>query len=216
MKKYLAELTGTFLLVFCGTGAIIINQQTGGALSHAGVSLTWGLAVTALIYSIGPISGCHINPAVSIAFTLAGRFSPKLLPGYIVSQFAGALMASLTLKLLFPANALLGASLPAGSAAQSFILEFLLTFFLMFVIMIVAHGSKERGRFAGIAIGTVVGLEALFAGPICGASMNPARSLAPAIISGHTGSLWIYLLAPVLGAALAMPVWKYLVEKRDR
>lgn len=212
MKKYLAELIGTFLLVFCGTGAMVIDQQTGGAVSHVGVSITWGLTVMSLIYSIGSVSGCHINPAVSIAFTLAGRFKANLLPGYILSQLAGALLASLTIKLLFPGNALLGATVPAGTEMQSFVLELLLTFFLMLVIMNVAHGNKEQGQFAGIAIGAVVGLEAMFAGPICGASMNPARSIAPAIISGHPEPLWLYITAPITGAALAIPVWKYFVS----
>ncbi len=210
MRNYIAELTGTFILVFCGTGAVVIDQQTGGAVTHIGVSIIWGLAVMGLIYTIGDTSGCHINPAVSIAFTLAGRFEAKLLPGYIISQVAGALLASLTLKYMFPTNQLLGATLPAGSAMQSFILELLLTFILMLVIMHVAHGSKEQGKFAGIAIGAVVGLEAMFAGPICGASMNPARSIAPAIVSGHLEHLWLYLAAPVAGAALAIPVWKHL------
>lgn len=211
----MAELIGTFILVFCGTGAMVIDQQTGGAVSHIGVSITWGLIVMSLIYSIGSVSGCHINPAVSIAFTLAGRFKARLLPGYIVSQLVGALLASLTLKLLFPTSLLLGATLPAGSEMQSFILELLLTFFLMLVIMNVAHGSKEQGQFAGIAIGAVVGLEAMFAGPICGASMNPARSIAPAIVSGHLDHLWLYIAASVAGAALAIPVWKYLTTKQN-
>jgi len=213
MRKYIAELTGTFILVFCGTGAMVIDQQTGGAVTHVGISITWGLIVMSLIYSIGNVSGCHINPAVSIAFTIAGRFKARLLPGYIASQVTGALLASITLKLLFPTSPLLGATLPAGSEIQSFILELLLTFFLMLVIMNVAHGSKEQGQFAGIAIGAVVGLEAMFAGPICGASMNPARSLAPAIVSGHLEHLWLYLIAPVVGAALAIPVWKYLTAR---
>ena len=214
MRKYVAELIGTFILVFCGTGAMVIDQQTGGAVGHIGVSITWGLTVMALIYSIGNVSGCHINPAVSIAFTIAGRFKARLLPGYIISQLAGALLASLTLKLLFPSSPLLGATLPGGTEMQSFILELLLTFFLMLVIMNVAHGSKEQGQFAGIAIGAVVGLEAMFAGPICGASMNPIRSIAPAIVSGHLEHLWIYLVAPVAGAALAIPLWKYLSAGR--
>jgi len=210
MRKYVAEFIGTFILVFCGTGAMVIDQQTAGAVTHAGVSITWGLVVMSLIYSMGSTSGCHINPAVSIAFTLAGRFKARLLPGYIISQITGALLASLILKLLFPTSPLLGATMPAGSEIQSFILELLLTFFLMLVILNVAHGSKEQGQFAGIAIGAVVGLEAMFAGPICGASMNPARSLAPAIVSGHLQHLWLYIIAPITGAGLAVPVWKYL------
>ena len=208
----MAELIGTFILVFCGTGAMVIDQQTGGAVSHAGVSITWGLTVMSLIYSIGNVSGCHINPAVSIAFTVAGRFNAWLLPGYIISQIAGAVLASLVLNLLFPTSPLLGATLPAGSEMQSFVLELLLTFFLMFVIMNVAHGNKEQGQFGGIAIGSVVGLEAMFAGPICGASMNPARSFGPAIVSGNVEHLWLYLVAPVIGAALAIPLWKYFSQ----
>jgi len=215
VRKYIAELIGTFILVFCGTGAMVIDQQTGGAVSHVGVSITWGLVVMSLIYSIGNLSGCHINPAVSIAFTIAGRFKAQLLPGYIASQLTGALLASFTLKLLFPASPSLGATMPAGSEMQSFVLELLLTFFLMLVIMNVAHGSKEQGQFAGIAIGAVIGLEAMFAGPICGASMNPARSIAPAIVSGHLMHLWLYVVGPIAGAALAVPVWKYLRVERQ-
>jgi len=210
MRTYIAELIGTFGLVFCGTGAIIIDQQSGGAVTHVGVALTFGLIVMSMIYSLGNISGAHLNPAVSIAFTLAGRFPFVKLPGYIISQLSGALVASLTLKLLFPASQLLGATLPAGTEMQSFVLELLLTFFLMLVILSVASGSKEQGMFAGLAIGSVVGLEAIFAGPVCGASMNPARSIAPAIASGHAEHLWLYIAAPVLGAIAAIPIWKYL------
>ena len=210
MRKYLAEFLGTFIMVFCGTGAMIVDQQTGGAVTHVGVAVTWGLVVMSLIYALGEVSGAHMNPAVNIAFTLAGRFEPGKLPAYIISQLAGALLASMVLKLLFPANASLGATIPAGDDIQSLVLELLLTFFLMLVILNVAHGSKEQGLFAGIAIGSVVGLEATFAGPICGASMNPARSIAPAVVSGHLQSLWVYLIAPIGGACLAVPVWKYL------
>jgi aquaporin Z len=210
MRKCIAELIGTFAMVFCGTGAVIIDQQTGGAVTHVGVALTWGLIVMSMIYAFGNASGAHLNPAVSIAFVIARRFKISLLPGYIASQLAGALLASLTLKLLFPSNLFLGATLPAGSEIQSFVLELLLTFFLMLVIMQVAHGSKEQGMLAGIAIGAVVGLEAMFAGPVCGASMNPARSIAPALVSGHLERLWLYCAAPIVGAVLAIPIWKYL------
>jgi aquaporin NIP len=210
MRNYIAELIGTFALVFCGTGAIVIDQQSGGAVTHVGIAITFGLIIMSMIYSLGNISGAHLNPAVSIAFTIAKRFPVKLLPGYIISQLSGALLASLTLKFLFPANELLGATIPAGTDLQSFILELILTFFLMLVIISVAVGSKEQGMFAGLAIGAVVGLEAMFAGPICGASMNPARSIAPAIASGHLEHLWVYIVAPVSGAVLAIPVWKYL------
>lgn len=210
IKKAVAEIIGTFALVFCGTGAMVIDKQTGGAVSHIGVAVTFGLIVMSMIYALGDISGAHLNPAVSIAFVLAGRLPARHLPVYIVSQVAGALLASGLLKYLFPTDELLGATLPAGPASQSFVLELILTFLLMLVIINVATGSKEQGLFAGIAIGSVVLLEAMFAGPICGASMNPARSLAPAIVSGHTEYLWIYLTAPTAGAALSIPLWKYL------
>lgn len=210
MRNYIAELIGTFALVLCGTGAIIIDQESNGAITHAGIAITFGLIVMSMIYSLGNISGAHLNPAVSIAFTVAGRFSVRQLPGYIVAQLAGALLASLTLKFLFPANELLGATMPVGTELRSFILELLLTFFLMLVIVNVATGSKEQRMFAGLAIGAVVALEAMFAGPICGASMNPARSIAPAIAAGHLEHLWVYIAAPILGALLAIPTWKYL------
>lgn len=213
MKRYVAEILGTFAMVFCGTGAIIINQQTNGAITHVGVAITFGLIVMAMIYALGNISGAHLNPAVTIAFTLAKKFEVKQVAPYIISQLVGALIASLVLKFLFPTNEFLGATLPSGTALQSFILEFLLTFFLMLVIINVATGSKEQGMFAGLAIGSTVLLEAMFAGPICGASMNPARSLAPAIVSGHTEHLWVYLSATILGAALAIPTWKFLNQK---
>ena len=212
MKKYLAELLGTYALVFAGTGAIIIDQQTHGSITHVGIAITFGLVIMSMIYTFGDISGAHLNPAVSIAFTIAKKFPVKQLLPFIISQLSGALLASLTLKFLFPENQFLGATIPTGSASQSFVLEFILTFFLMLVIINVATGSKERGLFAGLAIGSIVGLEAMFAGPISGASMNPARSFGPAIISGHIEFLWIYLSATTLGAAMAIPVWKLLTR----
>ncbi len=204
MKKLLAEFLGTLGMVFAGTGAIVVNDQTG-ALGHAGVAITFGLIVLAMIYCFGDISGAHMNPAVTIGFAAAGRSEWRSVPGYIVAQLAGAFAASGLLKLLFPASAHLGATLPAGSAAQSFVLEVLLTFFLMLVVLSVSTGAKEKGITAGIAIGAIIALEAMFAGPICGASMNPARSLAPALVSGHLENLWLYVAAPVLGALLAIP-----------
>jgi aquaporin NIP len=210
MRKYIAELVGTFALVFCGTAAIIVNQQSGGVITHVGIAITFGLVIMSMIYTIGNISGAHMNPAVSIGFAVSGRFPLKELPGYIISQVAGALIASLILKSLFPANEMLGTTIPAGSDMQSFVLEIILTFFLMFVIINVATGSKEQGMFAGIAIGGVITLDALFGGPISGASMNPARSFAPALVSGHFDHLWVYLTAPVIGAVVAVLIWKYL------
>jgi aquaporin Z len=205
MKKPFAEFLGTFGLVFAGTGAIVINQVTSGSIGHAGIALTFGLIVLAMIYAFGDVSGAHLNPAVTIAFAVARRFAWKDVPGFLLSQVAGAMTASTLLRVLFPANETLGASLPAGDAWQSFILEVVLSFILMLVILSVSTGAKEKGITAGVAIGAVIALEAMFAGPICGASMNPARSLAPAFVSGHLEYLWVYLAAPVLGAVLAVP-----------
>jgi aquaporin NIP len=166
--------------------------------------------VMAMIYALGDISGAHMNPAVTLAFCLANRFPARNILPYLLSQLAGATTASLVLRLLFPNDQHLGASVPAGSAIQSFILEFILTFFLMLVIINVATGSKEQGMFAGLAIGSTVLLEAMFAGPISGASMNPARSFAPAVVSGSLQHLWLYVLAPILGALSAIPVFNLL------
>lgn len=209
----MAELIGTFALVFCGTGAIVINEQSKGAITHVGIAITFGLIVMAMIYALGDISGAHMNPAVTIAFTVANRFQLKQVLPYIISQTVGGVLASLSLKYLFPSNQTLGATLPAGSALQSFVLEFILTFFLMLVIINVATGSKEQGMFAGLAIGSTVLLEAMFAGPISGASMNPVRSIAPALVSGHTEHLWVYIMAPILGALFAIAIFRILHHK---
>lgn len=197
-------------MVFCGTGAIIIDQQTNGQVGHIGVAITFGLIVTSMIYAFGDKSGAHFNPAVTIAFSLANLFPKKQILPYIVSQIIGAFIASAILKLLFPANLNLGGTIPAGSNLQSFVLEIVLTFILMLTILFTSQGSKETGTMAGLAIGGVVLLEAMFAGPICGASMNPVRSLSLAIVSGNVTTLWIYLTAPVLGATLATFVWRYI------
>lgn len=204
LRKLVAELFGSFALVFAGTGAIVINDVSGGVVSHVGVAFTFGLIVLAMIYSLGDVSGCHLNPAVTLAFSVARRFEWRLVVPYILSQCAGALLASLTLRLMFPTHATLGATLPAAGNLQSFVLEFILTLILMFVILNVSTGSKEKGVLAGVAVGAVIALEALFAGPISGASMNPARSLAPALVALQLSSLWVYLTAPFLGAVLAV------------
>ena len=206
MKKLLSECLGTFALVFAGTGAIVIDGATKGGIGHAGVAITFGLIVLAMIYALGDISGAHLNPAVTLAFAVARRFSWNEVPGYIGAQLAGALAASGVLRLLFPDDARLGATLPLGAPMQSFVLEVILTALLMFVILSVSTGAKEKGITAGIAIGSVIALEAMFAGPICGASMNPFRSLAPAVVSGNLQHLWVYLTAPVLGALIAVPL----------
>jgi aquaporin Z len=207
-NKLIAEALGTFTLVFAGTGAIIVNQVTSGAITHAGIALTFGLVVLAMIHTFGDVSGAHLNPAVTTAFAAAGRFPWREVPGYLGAQSLGALAASGLLRFLFPEATTLGATLPAGPPMQSFVLEVVLTTILMLTILSVSSGAKEKGITAGIAIGAVIGLEAMFAGPICGASMNPARSFAPALVSGSLEHLWIYLTAPTLGALLAIPLCK--------
>ena len=204
MKKYIAEFIGTFALIFCGTGAMTINEVTGGEVTHVGIGITWGLIVMAMIYAFGEISGAHFNPAVSIAFAYAKKFSWQEVPKYIFFQVLGAFAASGILMFLFPDSELLGSTIPKVDVWRAFVLELLLTFFLMLVIINVSTGSKEVGTMAGIAIGGVVLLEAIFAGPITNASMNPARSLAPNIVSGNIQGLWLYMIAPVLGAILAV------------
>ena len=213
MKQAFAEFVGAFALVFAGTGAIVIHEVSGGTITHVGIALTFGLVVLAMIYAVGDVSGAHLNPAVTIGFWLARRLPTKNVAPYVSGQIGGALAASLLMKVLFPTNKLLGATQPAGTAWQSFVLESVLTAMLMFVILSVSTGAKEKGLTAGIAIGAVIGLEAMFAGPICGASMNPARSLAPALVSGEFNALWVFLLAPVLGAALAVPACCAIREK---
>ena len=210
MRKYAAEMVGTFGLVFAGTGAIVIDAVSGGGVTHVGISLTFGLIVMAMIYAVGDISGAHLNPAVTVGFYLARRLPGRTALPYVLSQISGAFLASLTLLMLFGNRAALGATLPAGSAWQSFGLETVLTGLLMFVILCVSTGPKEVGTMAGIAVGGVIALEAIFAGPICGASMNPARSLAPAVVSGNIRALWVYLIAPVVGAGAAVPLWRLI------
>ena len=206
MRKYTAEFFGTFCLVFAGTGAIVVNAATGGAITHAGIALVFGLVVLAMVYTIGDVSGAHINPAVTLGFFIAGRLEGGLVLPYIVSQTLGAFAATFAVRSILPPNAALGATTPAGSAMQSFALETILTLILLWVILNVSTGAKEKGITAGIAVGAIVALEALFGGPISGASVNPARSLAPAVISMKLDGLWIYLTAPFLGASLAVPL----------
>jgi aquaporin Z len=205
MKNYWAELLGTYILVFVGAGAIVIDSVTGGGVSHLGIGLTFGLVVMAMIYTIGDISGAHINPAVTIAFAVAKRFPKSEVFPYISFQVIGAILASATLYFLFPGAVNMGQTLPLNDNwLQSFVLELILTFILMFVILNVSTGAKEKGITAALAIGGVVAFEATFAGPICGASMNPARSIGPALFSGDLTHLWLYVVATTLGAILAV------------
>jgi aquaporin Z len=213
MKKLGAEFIGTFALVFAGTGAIVINDVSGGTITHVGIALTFGLVVLAMIYAVGDISGAHLNPAVTLGFFAARRLAGRTVAPYIISQVLGAFAASALLRGLFLQHRTLGTTIPAGSQLQSLVLETILTALLMFVILSVSTGAKERGITAGIAVGSVIGLEALFAGPICGASMNPARSFAPAIVSQNLASLWIYIVGPAAGALLAVVACRCVREE---
>lgn len=212
MNRLFAEAIGTFILVFAGTSAIVVNEVSAGAVSHVGVALTFGLVVLAMIYAVGDVSGCHLNPAVTLAFFAARRFDACWVGPYLVAQVVGAIGASVLVRFLFPDSATLGNTFPVGSVSQSFVLEAMLTFILMFVILRVSTGAKEKGITAGIAVGSVIALEALFAGPISGASMNPARSLGPALVSGRFDGLWIYLVAPVVGALLGVVACLFVRE----
>jgi MIP family channel proteins len=209
VRSLLAEAIGTFALVFAGCGAIVVDAKTG-ALGHLGVALTFGLVIMVMIYAVGHVSGAHFNPAVTFAFALSRHFPWSRALGYWGAQAAGALLAAALVRGSLGAHAHDGATLPSGSQGQAFLWELVLTFFLMFVIMAVATDARAVGEAAAIAVGGTVGLDALFGGPVTGASMNPARSLAPALVSGDLHALWLYLVAPPLGAALAATTYRYL------
>lgn len=216
-RLYLAEALGTFCLVFAGTGAVIVNQVTGGQVTGLGIGLVFGLIVLAMIYTLGHISGAHLNPAVTLAFFSTGRHPTKEMAPYMIAQLTGAVVASVTLRFIFSGHSTtLGATLPAESWIQSFAMEFVLTFMLMFVIMGVAHDDRAEGWMAGVAIGATITLEAIFGGPISGASMNPARSFAPALVSGNFQSHWIYWAAPILGSITGAQVYQLIRKEVPR
>jgi aquaporin Z len=209
-NRYIAEGIGTFALVFAGCGAIVVNEVFSGVLGHVGVSMVFGLVVMAMIYAVGNVSGAHFNPAVTLGFFFSGRLDGRFVLPYIGSQIVGALAGAGLLRVIFPNTATLGATLPHIGVLQAFTVEAVLSFLLMFVILNVSTGHMEKGIMAGVAVGGTVALDALIGGPVTGASMNPARSLAPAILSGEFSSLWIYLTAPFLGAFLAHPTGRWI------
>jgi MIP family channel proteins len=210
-----AEAIGTFALVFAGCGAIMVDATTK-ALGHVGVAISFGLVIMVMVYAVGHISGAHFNPAVTLAFALARHFPWPRVGSYWAAQLAGALGAALVLRGSLGDVAHVGATLPSGSDAQAFLWEGVLTFFLMFVIMAVATDTRAVGEAAAIAIGGTVGLDSMFGGPITGASMNPARSLGPAIAAGDYTAIWVYLLAPLLGAAVAALAYQLLRAERSQ
>jgi aquaporin NIP len=208
-RQALAELIGTFALGFAGCGAIMVDATTH-ALGHVGVAISFGLVIMVMIYAVGHISGAHFNPAVTFAFALTRHFPWRRVAVYWPAQLAGALAAALVLRGSLGNVAHVGATVPSGSDGQAFLWESVLTFFLMFVIMAVATDTRAVGEAAAIAIGGTVGLDAMFGGPITGASMNPARSLGPAIAGGDYTAIWVYIAAPLLGAAVAAAVYQFL------
>jgi len=210
LSRLCAESFGTFCLVFAGTGAVVVDGVTRGGVTHVGVALTFGLVVMAMVYALGDVSGCHINPAVTLGMCAAGRCDRSIVLPYVGSQCVGAFAASGTLRLLFPESPTLGATLPAGSELQSLVLETLLTLVLMVVVLTVSSDGYEPKALGGLVVGGVIGLEALFAGPISGASMNPARSLAPAVTSMQLGAVWIYVVGPIVGALAAVPLYRFI------
>lgn len=210
LAAYVAEAVGTFGIVFAGCGAIMVNDLSNGTITHVGIGLVFGLIVTVMIYTFGHISGAHFNPAVTLAFVLTRHFPMRHLAGYWAAQMVGAIGASLCLRLLLGNVALMGTTLPTGSVWQASGFEVLLTFFLMIVIMAMATDTRAVGPAAALAIGFTVGLEALFAGPISGASMNPARSLGPALVSWTWDAQWVYILAPFSGAIVGACLYRWL------
>lgn len=209
VRPLVAELIGTFALVFAGCGAIMVNAETE-ALGHLGIALTFGLVIMAMIYACGHISGAHFNPAVTFAFAVTRHFPWPRVFLYWAAQVMGALAAALLLRASLGNVADVGATFPSGSAGQSFLWETVLTMFLMFVIMAVATDTRAVGEAAAIAVGGTVALDALFGGPISGASMNPARSLGPGLAAGNLDAIWVYLVAPILGATVAAVAYTLL------
>ncbi|HEX3150448.1 MAG TPA: aquaporin [Gemmataceae bacterium] len=205
-RRLAAECFGTFVLVFAGTGAIVFDSANPGKIGHAGIAFTFGLVVMAMVYTIGSVSGAHLNPAVTLGLWLSRRTPGRDVFPFVAAQIVGAFAASGLLALMYPAHPTLGATLPFGPPWHSFVLEAWLTAVLILVILGVSVARPEVQPFGGMIVGAVIALEAMFAGPISGASMNPARSLAPAVVSGSLSHLWLYLVAPVLGAAVAVPI----------
>jgi aquaporin NIP len=209
LRSLVAEAIGTFALVFAGAGAIMVNAKTG-QVGHVGIAITFGLVIMAMIYAVGHVSGAHFNGAVTFAFALTRHFPWSKAVGYWAAQLTGAIAAAALLRASLGNIAHVGATLPSGSNAQSFLWELVMSAFLMFVILAVATDTRAVGEAAAIAIGGTILLDAMFGGPISGASMNPMRSAGPAIISGDLHALWIYILAPVIGATLGAIAYQFV------
>jgi aquaporin NIP len=209
LRSAVAEAIGTFALVFAGCGAIVVDAKTH-QLGHVGVAISFGLVIMFGVYAVGHISGAHFNPAVTFGFALSRHFPWRRAGVYWLAQLIGALAAAAILRGSLGNHADVGATLPTGSQGQAFLWEVILTFFLMFVIMSVATDTRAVGEAAAIAIGGTVGLDAMFGGPITGASMNPARSIGPALVSGNLHALWLYVVAPAVGAAIGALAYQFV------
>jgi aquaporin NIP len=215
IRKLLAEFLGTFILVFVGCGCVVTNSFAPDALGLHGIAVVWGLTVAVLIYAFGDISGTHINPAVTTALAVSRRFSWSEYPGYVGAQFAGATVAAVALQAFFPQFGKELNTFPTIGVGPTFVMEIFLTFFLMLTALCVSNGPAQKGITAGLVLGAVVCAEVLFAGPLTGASMNPARTIGPALVTGHLDTGWIYLVATTLGALLALPVYSVLNPYTD-
>ncbi|PKU69166.1 aquaporin NIP1-1 [Dendrobium catenatum] len=208
LHKIIAEIFGTYFIIFAGCASVIVNKSTKGGVTFPGICVVWGLAVTVMIYSVGHISGAHFNPAVTISFATCRRFLWKQVPAYIAAQVLGSTLASGTLRLLFGGwREHFPGTIPTGSNVQSMVLEFIISFYLMFVVSGVATDNRAIGELAGIAVGATVLLNVGFAGLISGASMNPARSLGPAIVGNRYESIWVYMVGPICGTITG--AWAY-------
>ncbi|PKA51671.1 Aquaporin NIP1-1 [Apostasia shenzhenica] len=216
LQKLIAEVLGTYFLIFAGCGSVTVNKHTKGTITFPGICIVWGLAVMVMVYSVGHISGAHFNPAVTIAFASCRRFPWKQVPAYIIAQVVASTLASGTLRLLFGGDhELFPGTIPVGSNVQSLVLEFIISFYLMFVVSGVATDNRAIGELAGLAVGATVLLNVVVAGPISGASMNPARSLGPAIIATRYESIWVYLVGPIGGTIAG--AWAYnLIRYTDK
>ncbi|MCR9145559.1 MAG: MIP family channel protein [bacterium] len=214
VSQYLAEFIGTFFLVFFGCGAVIVSEVSNPGVSPF-IPIVFGGAVAVMIYAVGHISGAHFNPAVTLAFWLTGRLAFVRVPGYIVAQCLGAIAASAVHAVLWGADHSFGATAFSSGIPAAVIMELILSFALMFVIISVATDARAVGELAGLAIGTTVAICAFTGGPLTGASMNPARSLGPALLAGEMTGLWLYLIVPILGACAGALVYERIRCERD-
>src|SRR5438309_1741622 len=211
LRRSLAEGIAAFALVFAGCGAVVTNATHRGALGSVGVSLVFGLVIMVMIYATGHLSGAHINPAVTTAFTLTRHFPLRDAVAYIAAQLAGAALAALLLLAIWPARpAALGATVPSIGVGSALVYELVMTGLVMFVIVAVATDTRAVGAAAAFAIGGTVALDALFGGPLTGASMNPARSFGPALASGTWTDFWVYVVGPVVGAVLGAFAYQFI------